>query len=203
VTAAFRSPRLARLGGVAGATAAAAFALGLAGVPRAATAAAVLLAGLALLGLAVGLNALLRREGLGGDGLEGAAGVLGAALVMLGESVPAVGGVAPGLGAWHRSSELLGALARAGWILVALWIGREGWLLSRLVAPSRPLAWGSVAAAAAVCVTVVVGQVGAAGWGAAGIVPDRLAFLPLALWSASLAVALALGRPVREEAAPE
>jgi hypothetical protein len=161
----------------------------------AAGAAAFTIAGLALVGLVVRVNARLRLEGVGGEGLAGAAGVLGAALVLLGSSFSA----APYL----TGDEVPAVFTRielAGFALTAAWLGAAGLGLSRLLAPSRPVAWGSLAA------TVLLAA--AAAWSALRTAPadggrGAAAFLALGLWAAALSLVLRFGRPVEADGSGE
>jgi hypothetical protein len=161
-----------------------------------AAAAAFTIAGLALLGLVVSVNARLRLEGLGGEGLAGAAGVLGAALVLLGSSFSA----AP----YVTGEDVPAVFTRielAGFALTAAWLGAAGRGLAQLLAPSRAIAWGSLAATAFVA--------GLAAWSAFRPQPEggggrgAAVFLVLGLWAAALAVVLRFGRPVEAEGTPE
>ncbi|HEY7529279.1 MAG TPA: hypothetical protein VIC56_01225 [Gemmatimonadota bacterium] len=161
----------------------------------AASAAAFTLAGFALVGLVVRVNARLRLEGLGGEGLAGAAGVLGAALVLLGSSFSA----APYL-TGDPVPAVFTRIELAGFALTAAWLGAAGRGLARLFAPSRAVAWGSLGA------TVVVAALAA--WSALRPQPEHggrgaAAFLALGLWAAALALLLRFGRAAEGEGAAE
>ena len=184
------SPLLQAAAGTAAAGTLAA-ALTLTGVAPPAALLAFLLAALALVGLCVALNSLLRLQGLGGEGLVGAAGVLGAALVLLGGALPAATGASgPGGVVW---------LEIPGLLLLAGWVARAGWSLRRLLAPAAALGWGSVATGLAIVVLLALELAGLSGTeGGPGTAPRVVPFLPLVAWSAGIAAVCAAGRPVRE-----
>jgi hypothetical protein len=197
----FRAPDLAALGLAAAISAAVGGALTVMGQAPIAAALAKAATGLVLLGLVVVLNVLLRKEGLGGEGFTGAAGVLGATLV-------ALSGAAATLEAARLElpvdpsdpgRALLQPLGRAGWLFLALWLARSGWALRKLVSPSGLVGWTSVASAAAVAglaLTELVQHV----TGGAVLRGGSLALLPLAVWSAGVVAVSCFGRFVTPEA---
>lgn len=169
-------------------------------------------AALALLGLVVAVNALLRLQGLGGEGLPGAIGVLGAALILMGRALAAVHGVAVGEAENqaaqggvellpHRRLELL------AFSLAAIWVARSGWALRLLLEPSALVGWGSVAAGALAAALALEAFLRGEDGGPrplAGGVLASLAFVPLAAWAAGLAALGARGAaPAREPAQQE
>jgi hypothetical protein len=199
----FRVPHLVVLGIATALPAAVGGALTLAGEGALAAALAKTLTGIALVGLVVALNSLLRQEGLGGEGLSGAAGALGAALVTLGGSAAALdvaklpGAILPN----DPGQALLQPLGRVGWLLVALWLGRSGWALRRLVAPSGAVGWGSLAACATLA-GLAFSELARAHAGEA-LPTGSAALVPVAFWATGVAVAAAFGRMAAPEAQPE
>ena len=156
---------------------------------------ALVAAGLPLLGLIVAVNARLRLEGLGGEGLTAAAGVLGAALMLFARTqLGLVSGdvAAPGQ---SQGAVFLGRLEAVGQLLAAVWLVRGGRALRWLFAPSWLLGWGSLAAAAATATGALNALVRGAwlGGGPHGL-GGILVFLPLVLWSLLLAAVRARGR---------
>lgn len=182
--------------------AATALALVAAGVGQHVAALAIFAAGLALVGLTVALNALLRVDGLGGEGLSAAAGVLGATLVLLSGALAALGvPLSPAVAAGADRGGLV-PIETVAWLLVAIWLARTGWSLRLLTAPSAVLAWGSVAAAAAMLAAAVHAQLSHAADDP--LTPGRLLpFCALTLWCAGLAAVRLLGHPVRVEPGQE
>ncbi|MFN2431740.1 MAG: hypothetical protein ABR599_02780 [Gemmatimonadota bacterium] len=174
------------------ASAGAGLGLAAAGLGAAAAGIALLAATLALLALVVALNALLRLDGLGGDGLVGAAGVLGSSLLLLARAL----GLLRAHGATAADDPaLLDGLELAGFVLAAVWAARSGWALRRLVGPPVLLGWLSLGAAVA---TVLLAGLGYAsdriGGGDSGLLVDALPFAPLGSWGALLAGVATFGR---------
>jgi hypothetical protein len=166
-------------------------------------------AGLALLALTVVLNALLRLQGLGGEGLAGATGVLGAGLVLLSRIFLTMGGgellggaqPEPAQAASVEGAALFGSLEFLGWLLTAFWIVHAGSGLRRLLGPAGWLQWGSLAAAGALLVlafrAMLEGTAPSPGAGGA------VTFLPLMIWSAGLAAICAFGQTITMEPSQE
>ena len=154
---------------------------------------ALVVAGFALMALAVALNGVLRLEGLGGEGLSGAAGVLGGALVLLGR---AEGALQPVGGEAHR---IFSSLELAGFALLAVWIARAGWELRRLVAPAGVTGPISLAAAAAAALLAAAAFFHATASASATLLARTLPFLPVALWSVVLAGLGLFGPPSAPE----
>ncbi|MBA2565522.1 MAG: hypothetical protein H0V09_08895 [Gemmatimonadetes bacterium] len=164
-------------------------------------AASVLLpATLLLLALAVALNSVLRLEGLTDDGLPAAAGVLGAALAVLGRAYLTVRQSAPISGGDGAESWALIAFARvevAGFLLTGAWAAHAGWSVHRLLARASVFGWG--------CIATGVLAAGLAGGlllrGGGDVTPAGPAAAlvrgPVAAFSFILAVAAWLGQPPR------
>ncbi len=197
----FRAPDLAALGLATAVPAALGGALTVTGEGLVTASLAKAATGLVLLGLVVALNGLLRKEGLGGEGFTGAAGVLGATLVALGGAAAALGAarLEMPLAPTDPGRALLQPLGRGGWLLLALWMARSGWALRKLVRPSGLVGWGSVASAAAVAGLALAELVQHLKGGAA-LPGGSLALLPLALWSVGVVAVSCFGRFVTPEA---
>lgn len=161
------------------------------------SAVAFLVAGLALLGLVVAVNGLLRVAGLGGEGLAGAAGVLGATLILLPRSFPVLGAGEPAALA-EEGLALFGSLELAGWALTGGWVAAAGRALRRLITPSGFLGWGSVGAAVAIA-AVLLESLFRAGLAGAAERSGSLCFGLIVLWSGGLVATCAFGRPVAAE----
>jgi hypothetical protein len=200
----FRAPELAALGLAAAITAGLGGTLTVTGQAPVVAAVTKTLTGLVVLGLVVALNELLRKEGLAGEGLTGAAGVLGATLVALGgaAAVLNVGGFQLPTRAGDPGRALLPPLGRAGWLLLAFWIAHSGWTLRRLVRPSALVGWVSLASAAAVAALSLAELVQHIRAGA-HLREGSLALVPLAAWSAGVAAVSCFGRFVTPEAPPD
>jgi hypothetical protein len=199
----FRAPHVVALGIAAALPAAVGGVLAMMGEAILVAALAKTAAALVLLALVVALNTLLRQEGLGGEGLTGAAGVLGATLVVLSGASATLEALSPGgTPPADLGMMLLQPLGRGGWLLLAVWMGRCGWALRRLLAPSGVVGWGSVASAAAVACVALTELVQHLHGGAA-LSAGSGALLPLALWSAGVAAVSAFGRVVTLEPPPE
>lgn len=171
--------------------------------PRA-SAAALVAAGLALLGLAVTVNALLRLQGLGGEGLGSAAGVLGPALALFPHALRALGAGSTGESAGESAGVSFDQLGFAGLLFCALWAARAGRFLRRLLEGAVTLGWASLLTAAATVVLAVQGILAArAGGTPHGTLATVMPFVPLGLWSAVLARLYARGVPRAALPAPE